>query len=210
MFTNTMLRKAASLALAATAGFGTIAAGGTDDSAFPQVAATTTAQAPADQAYYTSDVLAAAPLTTGVAAVGPLAADQAFRSEMRAYLNTLPGGGSTGLEWGNPQGHLGGVYIPGGSTIILNAARLEGNAAKTKDVMRHEIAHIHQNRVIANNGLSVANYQARLNEVFGSNGIERSADAVAYLLGAGSYNYQSSFNGAQLAAARAILADQLG
>jgi len=200
MFTSLMIRKAAAVALAATAGFGSIGTG-----AFDQVSPTSTEA----QVYYVPAAREATLLATGVSERGALATDQAFRSQMRAFLNTLPGGSSTGLEWGNPNGHLGGVYIPGGKTIILNAAKLEGNAAKTKNVLRHEIAHIHQNRVIAANGLTTAAYQARLNEVFGSNGIERSADAVAYLLGAGSFNYQSSFNSAQLAAARAILADRL-
>jgi len=207
MFTKSMFRKAATVALAASAGFGTMTAAAVGEPVNEQVTVTTVAPA---NTFYTADLLEASPLVTSPAEFAPLAADQAYRAEMRAFLNTLPGGGSAGLEWGNPDGHLGGVYIPGGNTIILNAAKLEGNAAKTKDVLRHEIAHIHQNRVIANNGLSTSAYQGHLNDVFGSNGIERSADAVAYLLGAGSYNYQSSFNGEQLAAARAILSDQLG
>jgi len=204
MFTNSMLKKAATVALAASAGFGVLNTSDAADFA-PQVSVSTTAAAPSQQIYY-----AATPQIANKPQSIRLAADQAFRSEMRGYLDTLPGGSSTSLEWGNPDGHLGGVYIPGGKTIILNAARLEGNSAKTKDVLRHEIAHIHQNRVIAANGLSTASYQAHLNQTFGSNGIERSADAVAYLLGANSYNYQSSFTADQLTAARNILSDQLG
>ncbi|WP_146252044.1 hypothetical protein [Xylanimonas oleitrophica] len=132
-----------------------------------------------------------------------------YRAEAEAFLRTLPGGGGARIEWGDPQGHLGGVWMPGSSTIILNAARLDGRLDRTKDVLRHEIAHVHQNWTMASTGTSLSAYRARLDEIFGGNGIEKSADAVALLLGASSVRYQSSFTAEQYEAARAILAHRV-
>ncbi|QAY69414.1 hypothetical protein [Xylanimonas protaetiae] len=132
-----------------------------------------------------------------------------YRAEAEAFLDTLPGGASARIEWGDPDGHLGGVWIPGSETIILNATRLDGRLAQTKDVLRHEIGHVHQNRTMAATGMSLTDYEARLDALFGGQGIEKSADAVALLLGAKSVRYASSFSDAQYAAARAILEDRV-
>lgn len=132
-----------------------------------------------------------------------------YRAAAEAFLDTLPGGASASIEWGDPDGHLGGVWIPGSETIILNAARLDGRLAQTKDVLRHEIGHVHQNRAMAAAGWSLADFEARLDEIFEGQGIERSADAVALLLGATSVRYSSSFSDAQYDAARALLEDRV-
>lgn len=212
MFTKNLAQKMAAAAVAATIGLGGYVALESTSTYVENPSQTTNSL----QVEEFGESVAVEEFGEGVAHSGlyvpqlTVAANQRFRNEIRSFLNTLPGGSSTSLEWGNPEGHLGGVYIPGGRTIVLNAARLEGRVAKTKDVVRHEIAHIHQNRILASNGMRVAEYQQRLNKVFGSNGIEKSADAVAHLLGANEKHYQSTFSKAQLAVANAILNDQLG
>lgn len=148
----------------------------------------------------------AAPSARATADPGP---PTDFRAEAEAFLDTLPGGASASIEWGDPDGHLGGVWIPGSETIILNAARLDGRLEQTKDVLRHEIGHVHQNRAMAAAGWSLPDFEAHLDDIFGGQGIERSADAVAVLLGAGSLRYASSFTDAQLEAARALLEDRV-
>ncbi|GAB2463437.1 hypothetical protein [Xylanimonas ulmi] len=132
-----------------------------------------------------------------------------YRAQAEAFLDTLPGGDAVTIEWGDPEGHLGGVWIPGPPTIILNAQRLDGRVEATQDVLRHEIAHVHQNLALTASGLSLAQYTARLDALFDGDGVERSADAVAALLGATTLRYQSEFTPAQLDAAREILADRV-
>ena len=132
-----------------------------------------------------------------------------YRAQAEAFLRSLPGGDAATIRWGDPHGHLGGVWIPGSSTIILNPAQLDGNLPLTQDVLRHEIAHVHQNRTMAATGMPLPAYEARLDAIFDGQGVERSADAVAVLLGARTVRYQSTFTPAQLAAARAILADRV-
>ncbi len=141
----------------------------------------------------------------------PPAADEPtdFRAAAEAFLDTLPGGSTATIEWGDPHGHLGGVWIPGSETIILHAQRLDGRIEQTKDVLRHEIGHVHQNRAMAASGWSLPQFEAHLDGIFGGEGIERSADAVALLLGAESVRYASSFTEAQYDAARALLEDRV-
>ncbi|ACZ32269.1 hypothetical protein Xcel_3269 [Xylanimonas cellulosilytica DSM 15894] len=139
----------------------------------------------------------------------PAPAPPDYRAEAEAFLDTLPGGATATIEWGDPNGHLGGVWIPGSETIILNAARLDGRLERTKDVLRHEIGHVHQNRAMAAAGVSLADFEARLDALFDGQGIERSADAIALLLGAGSVRYSSSFTDAQYDAARTLLQDRI-
>jgi predicted SprT family Zn-dependent metalloprotease len=113
------------------------------------------------------------------------------------------------IEWGDPQGHLGGVWMPGSSTIILNAARLDCQTDQTHNVLLHEIAHVHQNWIIAAQGMTTADFQARMEQIFGAPGIESAADAVAVLLGATTVYYRASFSQAELDAAQAIINNQL-
>jgi predicted SprT family Zn-dependent metalloprotease len=135
----------------------------------------------------------------------PTKSTKAYRSAMRSFLNTLPSGKKVQIEWGNPEGHLGGVWMPGSTTIILNASRLDKQEARTKDVLRHEVAHVYQNWAMAKSGLSLGQYQKRMDKYFGANSIERSADAVAYVLGAKNFAYQHNFSKAQLAVAKQII-----
>ncbi|MDR0482832.1 MAG: hypothetical protein LBH13_06725 [Cellulomonadaceae bacterium] len=130
-----------------------------------------------------------------------------YRKQAEAFLKTLPGGKKVTIEWGDPQGHLGGVWMPGSSTIILNAKKLDRQLDRTKDVLRHEIGHIHQNWTMAKLNVSMKTYEARSNAVFG--GVEPAADAVAIVLGASSVYYKSDFTKAQLNAARNILKDKM-
>lgn len=108
-------------------------------------------------------------------------------------LAGLPGGGVR-IIWdpawlGN---HLGGVMVGGADEIALNSSRLAGKPGRTADVIRHEIAHIYQSRLIRRVGITVDDLEARLSTVFGSNGLEKSADCVALRFGASWVNYTSS------------------
>jgi hypothetical protein len=112
-------------------------------------------------------------------------------------LAGLPGGGGVRIIWdpawlGN---HLGGVMVGGADEIALNSSRLAGKPGRTTDVIRHEIAHIYQSRLIRRAVITVDDLEARLSTVFGSNGLEKSADCVALRFGASWVNYTSSCSG---------------
>ena len=123
------------------------------------------------------------------------------REVAAATLAGLPASGGVRLVFDSPElaGHLGGVFLDSPGAILLNATRLAGDPARTRDVVRHEIAHVYQARLAATRGLGTV--ERRLDEVFGPGGLERSADCVALALGADWTHYTSDCAGADRAAA---------
>lgn len=115
-----------------------------------------------------------------------------------ATLRGLPGNGGVSLSWDDPglSGHLGGVWKGNTSTILVNASRLAGQPSKTKDVIRHEIAHIYQGRLMASHGMSWPQIDGLMASAFGSNASEKVADCVALRFGASWVNYTSDCSGA--------------
>lgn len=104
----------------------------------------------------------------------------------RETLDNLPYGSNVSIEWHNPAlgSHLGGVYKGETHRMLLNPNRLAGNPSKTKDVVRHEIAHIYQGLVMKRHGLTWGGLSGKMSAAFGSNAMEKSADCVALRFGA--------------------------
>jgi hypothetical protein len=115
-----------------------------------------------------------------------------------ATLRGLPGNGGVSLSWDDPglSGHLGGVWKGNTSTILVNASRLAGQPSKTKDVIRHEMAHIYQGRLMAAYGKSWSEIDGLMAAAYGSNASEKAADCVALRFGASWVNYTSDCSGA--------------
>jgi hypothetical protein len=101
-----------------------------------------------------------------------------------AALAQVPGSAGVTLVFDSPrlQGHLGGVVMNDPGHILVSASQLAGDPGKAADVVRHEIAHIYQARLVTTRGLRAVD--ARMVELFGPGGLERSADCVALALGA--------------------------
>lgn len=112
-------------------------------------------------------------------------------------LRDLPGSSGITIDWNDPGlgTHLGGVWSDGPDTILLNPQRLTGKHALTRDVVRHEIAHVYQNRLARNNALTYTDLDARMTGAFGSNASEKAADCVAKHFGATWTHYTSQCAG---------------
>lgn len=120
------------------------------------------------------------------------------RTVAAQILAELPGSAGVRFSFDDARldGHLGMVDLLDPTTIMLNTGRLDGRPAKTRDVVRHEIAHIYQGRLIAQFGLDVV--RGRLDELFeasGGRGAELAADCVALRFGASWTHYTSSCSG---------------
>jgi chemotaxis protein histidine kinase CheA len=128
----------------------------------------------------------------------PSAPSQSIQEVGEATLRSLPGNGGVSLSWDDPglSGHLGGVWKGNTSTILVNASRLAGQPSKTKDVIRHEMAHIYQGRLMAAHGMSWSQIDGLLAAAYGSNASEKVADCVAIRFGASWVNYTSDCSGA--------------
>lgn len=115
-----------------------------------------------------------------------------------AALRALPGNGGVSLSWDEAglDGHLGGVWKGNTSRILVNSHRLSGKPSLTKDVIRHEMGHIYQGRLMAAHGLSWESLDATMSAAFGSNASEKVADCVAIRFGASWTNYTSNCSGA--------------
>ncbi|WP_155856143.1 hypothetical protein [Cellulomonas sp. URHD0024] len=116
-----------------------------------------------------------------------------------ATLRSLPGNAGVTIHWNDPDigGHLGAVWSGNTTYIMVNGAALAGNPGKTRDVVRHEIAHIYQGRLAAANGLSWSELGRRMSAAFGANPQEKAADCVARRFGASWTYYTSDCGGAQ-------------
>ena len=79
-------------------------------------------------------------------------------------LHALPGSAGVHIVWDDPDlgSHLGGVRIGSTSTVLLNSRRLSGRPALARDVVRHEIAHIYQGRLMRTHHLTWAQLGRRL------------------------------------------------
>lgn len=128
----------------------------------------------------------------------PAAPARSIREVGEATLRGLPGNGGVSLSWDDPglAGHLGGVWKGNTSTILVNATRLGDQTSKTKDVIRHEMAHIYQGRLMAAHGMSWSQIDGLMAGAFGSNASEKVADCVALRFGASWVNYTSDCSGA--------------
>lgn len=135
---------------------------------------------------------------TSAAATVPAPGGGSIIEVGEATLRSLPGNGGVSLSWDDPglSGHLGGVWQGSTSTILINGSKLAGNPGKTRDVVRHEIAHIYQGRLMASTGLSWAEIDSRMSGAFGANASEKAADCVAKRFGASWTHYTSSCSGA--------------
>lgn len=113
-------------------------------------------------------------------------------------LHGLPGSAGVRIAWNEPAlgSHLGGVWIGSTTTILLNARRLKSNPSLARDVVRHEIAHIYQGRLMRTYHLTWAQLGRKLAPAFGANSQEKSADCVARHLGARWTGYTSACSGA--------------
>lgn len=145
------------------------------------------------------DKVTAAPqgATSSTTPAAPAAPAQSIQEIGEATLRSLPGNGGVSLSWDDPglSGHLGGVWKGNTSTILVNASRLAGQPSKTKDVIRHEMAHIYQGRLMAAHGMSWSQIDGLLAGAFGSNASEKVADCVAIRFGASWVNYTSNCSG---------------
>ncbi|MBD7997005.1 hypothetical protein [Oerskovia gallyi] len=152
-------------------------------------------KAAADRA--AADKAAAAP-QAATSSPSQAAPAQSIQEVGESTLRSLPGNGGVSLSWDDPglSGHLGGVWKGNTSTILVNASRLAGQPAKTKDVIRHEMAHIYQGRLMAAHGLSWSQIDGLLAGAYGSNASEKVADCVAIRFGASWVNYTSDCSGA--------------
>ena len=115
------------------------------------------------------------------------------RDAGEAELRALPGNAGIEIHWDDPDlsGHLGGVWSGNTSYIMVNAQRLAGNPGKTRDVVRHEIAHVYEGRLAAAGGLAWSELSTRMSAAFGSGATEKAADCVALRFGATWTHYTS-------------------
>lgn len=132
--------------------------------------------------------------TSSSSSAGAGSSSASVQEVAESTLRSLPNNDIAVIEWSDPDGSLGGVYL-GTRTILLNPDRLAGNPAKTQDVVKHEIAHVYQGVVMQANGWSVSDLSNALSDAFGSNGIEKSADCVALHFGASWVNYTRDCGG---------------
>lgn len=136
-----------------------------------------------------------------------------------ATLRTLPGSDGVHLAWDDPDmgSHLGAVFLDQSTEIMISSRRLATTPERTASVVQHEITHVYQARIIAAEAASgggwTASYRAlkaRLDEAFGGNGVERSADCVALRLGATWVGYGTDCAGGERqAAVDALLAGRM-
>ena len=135
-----------------------------------------------------------------------------------ATLRSLPGNAGVHLAWNAPGigTRLGGVFLNQTSEIMINGRGLAATPGRTASVVEHEIAHIYQARIIAAEANARGGWSAshlalvsRLDSVFGSNGLERSADCVALRLGATWVAYSNQCSGARQAVVDALLAGRM-
>lgn len=155
-------------------------------------------QAAAERAAQAAAAQAATTQQPGATATAPPAPAQSIHEVGEATLRSLPGNGGVSLSWDDPglSGHLGGVWKGNTSTILVNASRLAGQPSKTKDVIRHEMAHIYQGRLMAAHGMTWSQIDGLLSGAFGGNASEKVADCVAIRFGASWVNYTSDCSGA--------------
>lgn len=118
-----------------------------------------------------------------------------------ATLAGLPASAGVALRFDDPRlgRHLGGVFMDAPGTILVGATALAGDTSRTADVVRHEMAHVYQARLMTT--LSFEAVDDRMVQVFGPDGLERAADCVALALGAGWTHYTSDCGGPGKAAA---------
>ncbi|WP_336708573.1 hypothetical protein [Oerskovia sp. USHLN155] len=167
-----------------------------EQAAAEQAAAEQAAADRAAAAKAARDTVTAAP-QGATSSPAPAAPSQSIQEIGEATLRSLPGNGGVSLSWDDPglSGHLGGVWKGNTSTILVNASRLAGQPSKTKDVIRHEMAHIYQGRLMAAHGMSWSQIDGLLAGAFGSNASEKVADCVAIRFGASWVNYTSDCSG---------------
>ena len=167
-----------------------------EQAAAEQAAAEQAAADRAAAAKAARDTVTAAP-QGATSSPAPAAPSQSIQEIGEATLRSLPGNGGVSLSWDDPglSGHLGGVWKGNTSTILVNASRLAGQPSKTKDVIRHEMAHIYQGRLMAAHGMSWSQIDGLLSGAFGSNASEKVADCVAIRFGASWVNYTSDCSG---------------
>jgi hypothetical protein len=124
----------------------------------------------------------------------PVAGGLSLLGVAQAELASLPGSSGVSISWNDPDlsGHLGAVWLGNTTTIMVNGAKLVGQPGKVRDVVRHEIGHIYQGRLMASTGLSGQGLFDRMVPAFGSNGQELSADCVAQRLGATWLHYSGA------------------
>ena len=131
-------------------------------------------------------------------ATSAVAAGASVRDVGEATLRSLPGNAGVSIHWDDPDlgGHLGGVWSGSTSYMMVSSTRLAGNPSRTRDVVRHEIAHIYQGRLAATYGLSWSQLGTRMSAAFGANAQEKAADCVARHFGASWTHYTSDCSGA--------------
>lgn len=123
------------------------------------------------------------------------------RDVAAATLAGLPASAGVTLRFDDPRlgPHLGGVFMDAPGTILVGASALGSDPGRTADVVRHEIAHVYQARLMATLGFGAVD--DRMVQVFGPDGLERAADCVALALGATWTHYTSDCAGPGKAAA---------
>ena len=132
------------------------------------------------------------------------------REVAAATLAQLPASSGVALLFDPPElgSHLGGVFMGSPGFMLINASRLAGDPDRTRDVVRHEIAHIYQARLAGTVGFDAVD--ARMVELFGPGGLERAADCVALSLGATWTHYTTDCAGAErVAAVQALIAGRM-
>lgn len=132
------------------------------------------------------------PSASAAPAPAPAASD--IKQVGEQTLRSLPANAGVSLAWDDPglAGHLGGVFEGTTDRILINSARLAGQPSKTRDVVRHEMAHIYQGRLEAVTGLTWDQIKDLQSSAFGSNASEKIADCVAIRFGATWTNYTHS------------------
>ncbi|MDM7830979.1 hypothetical protein [Cellulomonas edaphi] len=113
-------------------------------------------------------------------------------------LHALPRSKGIRLLWDEPAlgSHLGGVWKGDTSSILLNSRRLRSDPSRARDVVRHEIVHIYQGRIMRKYHLTWSQLNRKMAGAFGPNAMERSADCVARHFGARWTGYTSACSGA--------------
>ncbi|WP_028044919.1 hypothetical protein [Cellulomonas sp. URHE0023] len=139
----------------------------------------------------------AALVQTSGAGGGSSSVGASVRDVGEAELRSLPGSAGVSIRWDDPglSGHLGGVWSGSTDAIMISASQLAGNPGKTRDVVRHEIAHIYEGRIAATHGLTWNELGARMSGAFGASPQEKAADCVALRFGAAWTHYTSDCAG---------------
>lgn len=114
-----------------------------------------------------------------------------MREAVEAELRSLPGNAGVQISWDDPDlnGHLGAVWMGNTTTIMMNASRLTDTPSQAIDVVRHELAHIYQGRVMDSHALSGEDLATLMAPAFGEDGLEKSADCVALRFSAAWVSY---------------------